>query len=433
MTPFLPDERVMQQVWRFRLWREQNPVTSTGETIEIIDQGLLNTGPGPDFFNAKVKIGDQLWAGAVEVHVRASDWHRHGHDGDPAYRNVILHVVAVDDVGIERADGMEIPQVVMSVDDVFADTFNRLLTADRLVLPSCGDYLRDIASVLITDWVSALGMERLQDKAAHVADILDRSVGDWQQTAYVMLARGLGFGYNADAMESVARSVPVTTLLRHSDNLDAIQAILFGQAGMLDRPADTYSAALARDYAFYSHKYGLRRPDVVWNNTSRNGINTPERRLGLLASLIANDRFGIARLLSETTSVDAIREALTVNISPYWTTHTRFGRPSSSQLSSSVLGRGSMDLLIINVIAPLMYLRGERNGSWRMTDAAVALLEQLKAESNSIVRGFADFGVTARDAFTSQALIQLHRRYCEPRKCLDCRLGHRMLARHVVI
>ena len=431
MTVFLPNEMILQQVWRFRLWRCQGrPKATDGTPVEIIDPGLLNTGPGPDFFNAKVRIAGQLWAGSVEIHVRASDWHRHGHDGDPAYSNVVLHVVAVDDTAIKRPDGSVIPQLIMSVDSFFVGAFNRLLTADRLVLPSCGDRLRDIAPIVLTDWTSALGMERLQAKADHVREILDRNAGDWLQTAYIVLARGLGFGYNADAMEQLARSLPIKTLIRHGDDLNTIQSLLFGQAGMLEKSEDDYTSMLADEYAFYKTKYGLRQPEILWKNSSRSGTNTPERRIAQLAAIVARDSFNIARTLSETVDVTHARDLFAVPLSEYWTTHTRFGRPSPRRLAPTALGQSTIDLLIINVIAPLVYLRGELTDNWDLTDGAVNILETTRAENNTIIRGFADFGVKARDAFTSQALIQLHNGYCTPRRCLDCRLGHRMLARH---
>ena len=431
MAVFLPNEMILQQVWRFRLWRcHGRPRTTDGVPVEIIDPGTLNNGPGPDFFNAKVKIGGQLWAGSVEIHVRASDWHRHGHDGDAAYSNVILHVVAVDDTAIERRDGSVIPQLVMSVDSFFVGAFNRLLTSDRLVLPSCGDRLRDIAPIVLTDWTAALGMERLQSKADHVREILDRNAGDWLQTAYIVLARGLGFGHNADAMEQLARSLPIKTLIRHSDDLNTIQALLFGQAGMLEKREDDFTSLLADEYAFYKVKYGLRQPEILWKHSSRSGVNSPERRIGQMAAIVARDSFNIARTLSETTDVSHARDLFAVPLSDYWVTHTRFGRPSSRRLAQTALGQATTDLLVINVIAPMVYLKGEMTGDWRLTDGAVNILETTRAEDNSIVKGFADFGVKARDAYMSQALIQLHKSYCTPRRCLDCRLGHRMLARH---
>lgn len=435
MTVFLPNEMILQQVWRFRLWRSSSgrPVTSDGHQVEIIDPGILNTGPGPDFFNAKVRIDGQMWAGSVEIHVRASDWHRHGHDGDPAYSNVILHVVAVDDTEIARRDGSPIPQLTMSVDNLFVNAFNRLLTAERLVLPSCGDRLRDIAPIIVTDWTASLGIERLQSKADHINEILQRNTGDWLQTAYIVLARGLGFGHNADAMEQLARSLPIKTLIRHHDNVETIQALLFGQAGMLEQPSDDFTSQLAEEYAFYRVKYGLSRQEINWKNTTRSGINTPERRLAQLAAIIAHDSFNIARSLSETLDPERAREFFGVPLPHYWTGHTRLGRTSARPLPPTALGAPAIDLLVINVIAPLVYLRGELNGDWTLTDGAITLLEKTRPEQNSIIRGFADFDIKARDAFTSQALIQLHRQYCEPRRCLDCRLGHRMLARHAII
>lgn len=423
----------MQQIWRFRLWRSDRAVTVDGRNIEIVNPGTYNTGAGPDFDNARIRIDGQMWAGPVELHLRASDWHRHGHDGDPAYRNVVLHVVLTDDTTITMPDGRVLPQLVMSVGNDFATVFDNLLQSPRLVLPSCGDRLDDIASVMKTDWLTALAFERLQRKADDVGQRLDTATGDWTQTAFITLARGLGFGNNADNMERLARSVSLRMLLKHSDNPETIEAILFGQSGLLsDNPADDYEKTLSDEYRFYAHKYDLTAPaDPVWRIASRNGANTPYRRIALLARIVAThaDELGIS--LCENTSAAAVEHVFDIDAGPYWINHSAFGKTLSGKVA--MLGKQSIDLLIINVITPLMYHRGRQTQRYDLMDGAVALLEKTQPENNAITRGFAKFNITAPDAFTSQALIQLHRGYCEPRRCLECRLGHRMLAQNIAL
>lgn len=373
-----------------------------------------------------------MWAGAVEMHLRASDWHRHGHDGDPAYKNVILHIVGLADCEIEREDGSVIPTLVMNVDRGFVDTFNTLLHSTSLVLPTCGRQLGSIAGVMITDWITALGMERLQRKADDIARRFEALNGDWLQTVFITVARGLGFGRNAQPMEQLARSVPIRTLLKHGDTPQIVEALLFGQAGLLHgaNPVDEYERELCRDYDFYSKKYGLSSASYpLWQMSSRNGLSTPYRRIALLAEIVCNHAYRLARVLSETTDIEEARSLFRARIAPYWTDHSSFGVRISG-VPMAVLGKQSVDLMLINVVVPLMYYRADAVGDYEGMDCAVEMLEKLKPESNSIVRGFADYDVVARDAYTSQALVQLHREYCEPRRCLDCRLGHRLLATH---
>lgn len=427
-----PNEMAMQQIWRFRLWNTPRLLTTRGEVVMIVNPGIFNTGAGPDFGNAVLKIDGQIWVGSVEMHIRASDWHRHGHDGDSAYNNVILHVVGVADCEIKREDGTVIPTLVMSVEGEFVDTFNTLLHSTSLVLPTCGKKLGSIARVMITDWISALGMERLQRKSDDIARRFEALNGDWLQTVFITVARGLGFGHNAQPMEQLARSVPIRTLLKHGDTPQIVEALLFGQAGLLhsSNPVDEYERELIRDYDFYSRKYSLRSTSFpLWQMSSRNGLSTPYRRIALLAEIVCNYAYRLARVLSETTDIDEARSLFRARIAPYWADHSSFGVRIPG-VPMSVLGKQSVDLMIINVVIPLMYYRAESVGDYGGMDSAVAMLEKLKPESNSIVRGFADYDLIARDAYTSQALVQLHREYCEPRRCLDCRLGHRLLSTH---
>lgn len=428
----LPNEIAMQQAWRFRLWGAGRLVTSQGTVINVVDAGKLNNGPGPDFHDAKIRIDGALWAGCVEIHRRASDWHRHGHDDDRAYDNVILHVVGRDDCRIARGDGSEILQVVMKISDGFDTFFNGLLNGNRYVLPMCGDRLVEIADIFKTDWITALAYERLLRKADDVASRLKAESGNWFQAVFVTLARGLGFGVNADNMERVARSIDFKILLKHTDCPETIEAILFGQAGLLNmaNPADNYEARLAREYSFYAHKYGLKpieRP--LWQMSFRNTANTPYRRVALLSRLVSEHGTEIGHRLCERKDVSAIRKFLNVNLSEYWAHNYAFGRAVTNRMSA--LGKQSQDLLIINVLAPLVYCRGLERARTDLMDGAVEMWEQTDGEKNSITKGFERHGITAGNAFTSQALIQLHKEYCERRRCPECRLGHRLLSSYI--
>ena len=425
----IPSEVAMQQAWRFRLWGTGLIMTSQGKHIRVLEAGKLNTGPGPDFKDAKISVDGSIWAGAVEIHRNASDWHRHGHEKDRAYENVVLHVVGNDDCRIRRPDGSEILQTVMQIEPGFGDMFNGLLSGPRLVLPMCGRSLHLVADIFKTDWLTALAFERMQRKADDVLQRLGSENGDWFQTAYVTLARGLGFGSNADNMERLARATPFRILLKHTDSIETVEAILFGQAGLLSdtNPADAYERNLAREYGFYKNKYGLTAPEnLIWHTSARNIANTPYRRIALLARFVCERGSDIGSRLCEKPDTHFIRTFLSVALSEYWAYSFAFGRTTSSRMGT--LGKQSQDLLIINVLAPLIYARALETGHHELLDGAMSVWEDTAGEFNSITRGFEAHGIKAENAFTSQALIQLHREYCERRRCPECRLGHRLLS-----
>ena len=230
----------MQYIWQHRLYRNSDMVTNDGLKVRVIDPGLLNTDAGPDFFNAKIEIDGHLWAGNVELHVRATDWKRHGHDRDKAYDSVILHVVGKDDAPVYRTSGERIPQVVLEVSPLFNQSYDRLVNA-RDEIP-CAASLRQVPHLTITEWVEALAFERLHNKVDRIGQLLELYHGSWEDVCYVTLARNLGFGINNEAFERLARRTPLRLLAKHSDSLLQVEALLFGQAGLLDAAAQDFAA-----------------------------------------------------------------------------------------------------------------------------------------------------------------------------------------------
>lgn len=433
-------ELLMQYIWQHRLWLPADMTTVDGCRVEVIDPGLLNTGPGPDFFNAKIRIGSRIWAGNVEMHVRASDWHRHGHDRDRAYDTVILHVVARDDCRILRPGGEEIPQLVMPCASDFSTIYNEMVNDPVSQLP-CARHIASLPRIYITDWLTALAFERLYQKSDRVARYVGDSAGDWGEAIYIVLARALGFGTNSDTFERVARQTPLRKLLRHRGDTNAIEGALFGQAGLLDNiPDDSdradYTQRLKQDYAFMSAKYGFQHPvSVSWRMGRMRPQNFPHRRIAALAQMVS-DGFTIGYdLLHAETEAD-VRALFDVRLHQYWKSHYNFNRTHDSDTQwhpgEKALSKTSVNTLIINVAAPVMHAYGTITGHSALCERAVELLQSIAPENNSIIRLFESAGIDCPDAFTSQALIQLRRNYCEPRKCLYCRIGHRYLATRAI-
>ncbi|MBQ9556376.1 MAG: DUF2851 family protein [Muribaculaceae bacterium] len=419
-------EGLLQYIWQHKLWLSEDMVTNDGRRIRVIDPGLLNTDAGPDFFNAKVEIDGHLWVGNVEIHVRASDWKRHHHDEDPAYDSVILHVVEKDDAPVHRLNGELIPQVELQVSPRFNECYDRLVNA-QVELP-CAARLPEVPRLTVTEWIEALAFERLHSKVDRVRDLYDRYNGSWEDICYVMLARTLGFGINNDAFERLARVTPLRLLHKHSDSILQVEALLFGQAGLLNgaHADEPYCQQLMREYAFLSNKFSLRPIEgTAWRLFRSRPQNFPYRRIALLAQFV-HGGFNLMNDILKAEDTKQLRQLFDLELSGYWTTHYSLGKPSPS--AGRALSNSSIDIVLINTVAPLYYARGEMTDDYTMTDRAIALLEDLRPEQNSIVKMFQAAGIKCDDALTSQALIQLRRNYCEARKCIYCRLGHRLLA-----
>ena len=419
-------EGLLQYIWQHKLWLSEDMVTNDGRKVRVIDPGLLNTDSGPDFFNAKVEIDGHLWVGNVEIHVRASDWKRHHHDENPAYDNVILHVVEKDDAPVTRINGELIPQVVLQVSPRFNECYDRLVNA-RVELP-CAARLREVPSLTVTEWIEALAFERLHGKTDRVQALYDLYHGSWEDVCYALLARTLGFGINNDAFERLARITPLRLLHKHSDSILQVEALLFGQAGLLGgaRSEDPYYQQLTREYAFLANKFSLRPIEgSAWRLFRSRPQNFPYRRIALLAQFVQGG-FSLMNDILNARDTKALRQLFDLELSGYWTTHYSFGKPSPR--AGRALSSSSIDIVLINTVAPLYYARGEMTDDYGLTDRAIALLEDIRPEQNSIVAMFRNAGISCDDALTSQALIQLRRNYCEVRKCPYCRLGHRLLA-----
>ena len=420
-------EQLMQYIWQHKLWRSEDMHTNDGRLVRVLDQGLLNTDAGPDFFNAKVEIDGQMWVGNVEIHVRASDWKRHGHDHDNAYDSVVLHVVDKDDAPVFRSNGERIPQLVLQVSPLFDSSYRQLVNS-KLELP-CASVIASVPRLTITEWIERLAFERLHSKVQRVRDLLDMYHGSWEDVCYVTVARNLGFGINNDAFERLARRTPLRLLHKHSDSLMQIEALLFGQAGMLDPTAtgtDAYYQHLCSEYAFLANKFSLRPMEPEsWKLFRIRPQNFPYRRIAMLAQYISGSFRLMAQIL-DANGEKELRKLFEVELTGYWSNHYSFGKPQEKP--SLALSNRSIDIVLINTVAPLYYAYGEITGDYALTDKAISLLESLSPEKNSIVDSFVRAGIECDSALTSQALIELRHSYCDARKCIYCKIGHRLLS-----
>lgn len=420
----------MQYLWQHKLQVHQGMKTVDGLPLQVINPGRLNTDSGPDFFNAKINLDGQPWVGNIEIHVKASDWYHHHHDNDPAYDSVILHVVGLNDrrVNIARQQDRVLPQVELPCPPHFEARYASLVSSSRTHLP-CAGVIKALSSLQVADILGTLGLERLQEKVDRVKSLLEHYSGDWEEVAYVILARALGFSVNSDPFERLARATPLRYIRKHSDDPALIEALLLGQAGLLDSSIEgnRYLDSLRQEYRFLQNKFSLTPPGIQWKTARMRPANMPHRRIALLARILTST----GSLMSHIISIKNLDEATSLfnrELTGYWRSAYAFADNSpAGSVPPVALSRSSIISLIINVVAPLTYAWGEARCDDRALERAVTLLEELPPEHNRLTTFIESAGITLRNALDSQAAIQLRRAYCESSKCLYCKVGYRVM------
>ena len=403
-------ERLLHYVWKHRLLPVATLTTTDGQELEVIDPGLHNRDQGPDFFNAKVRLGGTLWAGNVEVHLRSSDWYRHGHDTDPAYNSVVLHVVGEVDGEVTTAEGKTLPQVRIDIPERIRQSYNELCRTEDY--PRCHRIIPSVPTLKVHQWMDALLVERLKERSEQVAARAERTGGDWERATFVTLCRSFGFGLNGDSFERWAMRIPLQAAGKHRDDLFQVEALFLGMAGLTDDVGtlrgEQEAERLRQEFAYLQHKFSLDEPlqRSDWRFLRTRPGNFPSVRIMQIAELYHRGKVQMSRLL-EAKSAAELQECLAV-------------RGTTA---------GSRRLLIINTVVPLLFAYGRHIGDEDICQRAVRLLEELPAENNYILRQWQACGLHVLTAADSQALIQLKRQYCDRTDCLRCRFGYEFLKR----
>lgn len=431
-------EWALQVYWAVAVRKGCRLLLTDGRVAEVVQPGVLNHSSGPDFSFARMRVDGKVWAGDVEMHRRASDWFRHGHDGDSGYDAVILHVVCEDDGMVCKKNGEHPAQVVMRVPEVFGQVLEALCAEGEPYL-QCGlakGFLGGLQGVLRDSWIEALLTMRYSRRAEGVKALLDRLHGNWRQTAFAVLARSLGFGVNGEAMEALAASVPLSVLERHSGNLFQLEALLMGRAGLLpekgDEAPDDYCRRLVAEYGFLGRKYGLEPLcELGWKLRRVRPANMPQRRVALLAAFCAGGFTLLDDLLGCDGGVKGVMGLLGRRVSDYWQGHYGFGRVTGGAkgaLSGGLTG-SSRELVCINGVVTLLYAYGLYEKREELCAMAEELLGELKAEATADTRMWREQGFEVRCAADSQALHFLYGEYCSANRCAECRWGLGLLRR----
>ena len=419
-------EQLLHYVWKHKIFPLKELKTTTGQQVEVIDTGLANTDAGPDFFNAKLKLDGVLWIGNIEIHERSSDWFKHGHHADAGYNSVILHIASEIDTEISRSNGERIPQIQLICPEAVRTNYKELL--ETASYPPCYRIIPSLSPFTAHSWMSALQMERFEQKATLLNERLKRCQGNWEDAFFITLARNFGFGLNGDAFETWAHQLPFRAVDKHRNDLFQIEAIFFGQAGILeDSDGNGYYLRLKKEYTYLQHKFGLIPMDAsLWRFLRLRPANFPHIRIAQLACLY-HRAYGLLSRIMETETLQGVRDILKGGTSEYWLTHYTFGGSSPSR--PKTLSNTSLDLLIINTVVTFLYAYGLHKGNRVLCARAGSFLEELKAENNYITRMWEQCGMKTSNAADSQALIQLKKEYCDKKKCLYCRIGYEYLKR----
>lgn len=420
-------EEFLQFIWRYGLFTKTSLKTTDGKSLEIIQTGQFNSDSGPDFFNSRIRIGDTTWAGNIEIHQKSSHWQLHKHDTDAAYDNVILHVVEKHDQDIQVKNHL-LPTLEITYPDEILNNYEELLRSE-LWIP-CQERLPEHDPFLLRFWFSSLMIERLESKTGDILKILEQNQNNWNETFYQLLARNFGMKTNALPFELLARSLPLQILSKHKNDLFQLEALLFGQSGLLNEAllGDDYFLALRKEYSFLYKKYKLSAIEShLWKFMRLRPINFPTVRIAQLAMLIHHSSALFSRIL-ETEKIDELRNLFKVSASEYWNTHYRFNK-TSGENRPKVLGETAFNNLVINTIVPLLFVYGDQHLDQPMKDRALLLLENLAPEENQIIRKWNESGIESFSAFETQALLQLKNSYCDRKKCLNCQLGARIITK----
>ena len=422
-------ENLLHYVWKHRLYGPGNFKTIDGTALEIIDPGTHNTDAGPDFFNAKIKLDGNLWAGNIEIHTQASDWYKHKHDTDKAYNSVILHVIESSGTQpVCNQSGQTLPQWRMPVPESIRMNYLYLSNHDSPV--PCLSRIREIPEIYWTDWKNALTSERLESKIQTIFQLLQNGRDDWNEVFYITLARNFGFGINNDAFERLAKSLPLRYILKHSNSPWQVEALFLGQAGLLEDeiPDDDYYRTLQQEYNFLRKKYRLQALESsLFKSLRIRPNNFPHIKIVQLAGFTGNEQSLFSRLL-EKDSLPDFQSLFFAPVPDYWETHYHFGKTSPRRKKG--LGLSAIHILLINTVVPILFAYGKKKNQEHFMQKALDLLEAIPPEKNHIVNAFTRAGVTVTHAGDTQALIQLRKAYCDPKKCIFCRIGHKLLAGH---
>lgn len=421
-------EDLLHFIWKYGKLQSGELSTSNGETIQVVEVGAHNMLAGPDFFNAKIVIDGQLWAGTVEIHVKSSDWYAHHHEKDPNYNNVVLHVVWEDDIAVFRRDNSRIPTLVLEkyIPSGILDAYRKLFQKTGNKFIHCGNEIENIGHLVWDNWMERLYFERLERKWTVISQLLEESQNDWEKVFFIMLTKNFGSKINGEAFFEIAKQLDFHMIRKIQNSTLQLESVFFGMAGLLsqDIQGDDYYDRLKKEFGYLKIKHQIAdNPNQIPQFFKLRPPNFPTIRLSQLANLYVREQHLFSKIMAAKSLKD-IYKVLDVSASPYWDTHFTFGKVSGG--SRKKLTAKFMDLLVINTVLPIKIGYSKHIGN-DVNDEIINIISLIKPENNSIISKFKELKVALPSAMESQAILQLYNEYCIKNKCLQCVVGHGLL------
>lgn len=411
---------MLQYIWQFQYFNTSELQTAAGEKLQVVFPGKLNTNQGPDFTGAQVKIDDTTLVGSVELHLKTSQWKDHGHSDDPNYKNVILHVVFENDL---HQSSLPVLELQPRISNLLLEKYAVLMNSPGFI--PCANSVSEIKEITWLSWKERLLAERLTRKSTLVFQFIEESNAHWEESFWWMLARNFGIKTNSEAFEAVAKSIPVAILAKHKHQIHQLEALLFGQAGLLNGNfKEEYPKLLQREYNFLKKKYDLRPIHIPVHFLRMRPGNFPTIRLAQLAVLIQNSAHLFSKIL-ESDKISEVKKLFDITANDYWHYHYRFDE--SSAFKKKNIGKDMIDNVIINTIVPVLFAYGLYHKEEKYKNKGILWLEEIEAEENFITKAFVGLKLSNTSAFDSQAFIELKTQYCDQKHCLKCAIGNSLL------
>jgi hypothetical protein len=423
-------ENLLHFIWKLQLFSTNKLLCTNNNELQIVAAGIQNLNSGPDFLNAKIEIDGQLWAGNVEIHINSSDWYLHNHEVDENYDAVILHVVWEHDVDVYRKNNETIPTLALKhfISKEVLNNYNKLFNANKKWI-FCESSISTITNFKLYHWFERLYFERLEQKSHYIQQLLNKTNNNWEQVLFVMLTKNFGLKINSEAFQNMANSFDFSIVRKISNNLEQLEALLFGQANLLGKNIESdYFIKLKQEYHFLQSKFKLQpinNGQVQFFRLRPN--NFPTIRLSQLATLYHKQQHLFSKII-EIKTLDGFYNLLNVATSSFWETHYTFEKESKK--STKKLTKAFIDLLLINTIIPIQFMYLKSIGKTNFSEV-ISIIEEIKPEKNTIISKFDELKIKANNAFETQALLQLKTEYCNKQRCLDCEIGKELLGRKI--
>lgn len=418
-------EDFLHYLWKFKKFDTLNLKTLHNEEITIVNVGQYLEMAGPDFFNARIVIGTQKWAGNVEIHLKSSDWYVHHHEKDKGYENVILHVVWEHDIAVFRSDNSEIPVLELKkyVEKTTVENYQSLMTPKSWIF--CEKQLKDVDQFALRNWQERLFFERLERKSQPIFDLLEQTNQDWEGVLFCLLAKNFGLNTNGEIFYKIAQSIPFSIIRKESFEVENLEALIFGTAGLLDsEKEDNYFKDLKFRYFYLLHKYQIEKSCIEPVQFFKHRPdNFPTIRLSQLANLYHSQQ-NLFSKISSLNSLKSCYELFQITASEYWQNHYQFDKESPEK--KKVLSKSFIDLIVVNTIIPIKFAFAKSQGK-EISEDLICLLNEVAAEKNTIIEKFTSFGIQSKNAFETQSLLQLKNEYCSKSKCLECAIGAELM------